>query len=246
MNRLSIALSVLVFAGAAVAAALYWRLVETRAHLQTQLVSATARAHDLQRQLGTAHENIDGLNTRLTTLDADLGETKSKLTSSETRNAQLSHELTQTKNLLAARELASTELGRQMQNLRIELADARAQAVSGQELDAARATIAQLERQLAEANRGAAASATANATAVFSSRPRALVLSVGPSSSFVILNYGSNRGAAAGQTLTIQRGTEVLAEVLISDARPAFSVAQVRPDSLHGVLQKGDLAVLTQ
>ncbi|MCR6657047.1 MAG: hypothetical protein NVV63_14830 [Opitutus sp.] len=246
MNRLSLVLSVLVLAGAAIAAALYWRLVETRAHLQTQLVSATGRANDLQRQLTTAHESIEDLNTRLTALDADLGETKSKLTFSETKNAQLGHELTQTKNLLAARELASAELGRQIQTLRDELTEARAQAASAEELEDARATIAQLERQLAEAKHGAAASDTASATAVFSSRPRALVLSVGPSSSFVILNYGSDRGAAAGQTLTIQRGTDVLAKVLISDARPAFSVAQVQPDSLHGVLQKGDFAILTQ
>jgi hypothetical protein len=36
-----------------------------------------------------------------------------------------------------------------------------------------------------------------------------------------------------------------VATVLISDVQPRFSVAQVQPDSLHGVLQKGDFAVLT-
>ena len=42
----------------------------------------------------------------------------------------------------------------------------------------------------------------------------------------------------------MQRGTDEVATVLISDVRTNFSVAQVLPDTLRGVLQKGDLAVL--
>ena len=80
---------------------------------------------------------------------------------------------------------------------------------------------------------------------MFSSRPgRATVLTVGPSSAFVVLNFGSARGAQLGQRLTVSQGTDVVATVLISDVRTNFSVAQVQPDTLRGVLQKGDLALL--
>ena len=40
-------------------------------------------------------------------------------------------------------------------------------------------------------------------------------------------------------------GSDILGTALISDVRSQFSVAQVEPDSLHGILHKGDLAILT-
>jgi hypothetical protein len=82
-------------------------------------------------------------------------------------------------------------------------------------------------------------------TAVFANRAgRATVLSVGPSNAFVVLDYGSDRGAQVGQQLAVSQGTTVVATVLISDVRPHFAIAQVQPDTVRAVLQKGDLAVL--
>ena len=60
----------------------------------------------------------------------------------------------------------------------------------------------------------------------------------------MVLDFGTARGAEAGQQLSIAHGTELAALVLISDVRTNFSIAQVQPDSLHGALQKGDSAVL--
>ena len=101
-------------------------------------------------------------------------------------------------------------------------------------------------RQLASARNGAVAPAAVGAsTAVFTSRAgRATILTVGPESSFVVLNFGSARGAELGQKLTVSQGTSEVATVLISDVRTNFSVAQVLPETVRGVLQKGDLAVL--
>jgi hypothetical protein len=80
---------------------------------------------------------------------------------------------------------------------------------------------------------------------VFASRiGRATVLTVGPSSAFVVLNFGSVRGAQLGQRLNVSQGTETIATVLISDVRTNFCIAQVQPDTVRGVLQKGDLALL--
>ncbi|MBC7365736.1 MAG: hypothetical protein H7343_02810, partial [Undibacterium sp.] len=112
-----------------------------------------------------------------------------------------------------------------------------------------RATIAELERQLATAKNGAALPTAAGAsTAVFSSRrssASAAVVSLGPESAFVVLNYGSARGARLGQRFALRNGADLLATVLISDVRTQFSVAQVEPDSVRGVLHKGDSAILT-
>ena len=107
-------------------------------------------------------------------------------------------------------------------------------------------TIAELERQLATARNGAALPAAAGAsTAVFTNRAgRSTVLSVGPQGSFVVVNFGSARGAQLGHRLNISQGTIAVATAVISDVRAHFSVAQVQPESLRGVLQKGDSAVL--
>ncbi len=73
----------------------------------------------------------------------------------------------------------------------------------------------------------------------------ASVVSVGPSSALVVINYGASHGALPEQRLFIRRGTETLATVHISDVRENFSIAQVRPDTLQAALHKGDSAVLT-
>jgi hypothetical protein len=70
-------------------------------------------------------------------------------------------------------------------------------------------------------------------------------VSVGPENAFVVLNYGSARGAQIDQRFAVRSGSDLLATVRISDVRSQFSIAQVEPDSLRGVLHKGDLAVLT-
>lgn len=246
MNRLLLAFSVISSAGAIVAGIFCFQTVRAKRLLAGQLATATERATALDATLAAATAGNAALTQQLTALDADLGEAKTRLTASETHAARVAHELAQTKVQLAARELAAQGLAADIASLRHDLAEAHASEASPAELERSRATIAALEQQLAEARHGATLTAApAGSTAAFASRPRAAVLSVGPESAFVVLNYGAGRGAAAGQTFAIQRGTETVATVLISDVQPRFSVAQVQPDSLHGVLQKGDFAVLT-
>ena len=69
-------------------------------------------------------------------------------------------------------------------------------------------------------------------------------MSVGPQGAFVVLNFGTARGAQVGHRLQVSQGGAVVATVKISDVRPHFSVAQVEPETVHAVLQKGDLALL--
>ena len=130
--------------------------------------------------------------------------------------------------------------------LRADLDDSRTSNASPEAVAAYRNTIAELEKQLASARQGATAGVGYGAaTATFTNRSgRATVLNVGPSNAFVVLNYGSARGAQLGQRLNVSQGTDVVATVHISDVRTQFSIAQVQPDTLRGVLQKGDSAVL--
>ncbi len=246
MNRPLITFSVVILIAAIVLAVLYVRVGHAKQLVELQLADTTTRAEKLAADLATASDENTALTKKAATLDADLGAAKGRLTASESHVAQLEQVLTQAKSLLSLQEQNVRALAGEVSSLKADLADARASNASPEAVAAYKRTIAGLERQLAASGSGAAATATDGAsTAVFSSRAgRATVLSVGPGNAFVVLDFGAARGAQAGQRLGINHGTELAATVLISDVRANFSIAQVQPDSLHGVLQKGDAAIL--
>lgn len=260
MSRLPLILCVIALLGAGASATLYLQIGNSKRALQSELDTTRTRATSLEARLAATAHDKDVLEQRLVAQDADLGRAKTRLTASEIHNAQLTRDLADAKSALASRDETDLTLRNQVESLKRDLADAREHVVSPAAVAAYKNTIAELERQLADARAGNAIPAVAGAsTAVFSApatRPTApaeapppppmpTVLSVGPSNAFVVLNYGARRGAQTGQSLTIQRSGAAIASVSISDVRPNFCIAQVQPDSLHGALQKGDSAVLT-
>lgn len=249
MNRLLLVLSLLAFTVSGSLGVLYWQSVEARHDL-------TARASSLDGQLTASRELATSFQKQVITAGAQLDIAKTQLTAAETRTTQLTTDLatsradlTATRATLAAREQAERTLREELTSLRHDLADTRAAAIPATQVEAYKSTIAELERQLATAKNGAALPTAAGAsTAVFSSRAgrsSARIVSVGPESAFVVLNYGSARGAQLGQRFALRSGPDLLATVLISDIRTQFSIAQVEPDSVRGVLHKGDLAILS-
>lgn len=242
MNRLLLVLCLLAFTVSGSLGALYWQALETRRDL-------TARNATLDGQLASSRELASSFQKQAVTAGAQLEVTKNQLTASETRSTQLATDLAAARAAAAAREQAERTLRDEVASLQRDLADTRATAIPAAQVEAYKSTIAELERQLATAKNGAALPTAAGAsTAVFSSRAgrsSAQVVSVGPESAFVVLNYGSARGAQINQRFAVRSGSELIASVRISDVRSQFSIAQVEPDSLRGVLHKGDLAILT-
>jgi hypothetical protein len=231
MNRSLLTLSVVALFAVALLTVLYVRLSQGKELVDLQFADLTTHAHRLTTDLTTAKIQNSTLRVKVAALDFDLGAARTNLTTSETRAGRLDRDLASAKNLLSLQEQNTRALAAEVASLKNDLADARASNASPEAIAGYKGTITGLEHQLASARNGAAAVGTAGAaTAVFASRVgRATVLSV---------------GAQLGQRLNVSHGTEPAATVLISDVRTNFSVAQVQPDSLHGVLQKGDLAVL--
>jgi uncharacterized membrane-anchored protein YhcB (DUF1043 family) len=253
MHRLPIILCALALLGSGVSAVLFFRIGNSKQLLEQRLADSTARATKLDLDLAAANEQAGAHKARVAQLDADLTSTRTQLdtartqlTAAETRSTELNRDLGQTRAVLAFYESTATSLSGEVAALQRDLADSRASNASPDAVAGYKAAIAELERQLATARNGAAAPATAGAsTAVFASRAgRATVLTVGPGQAFVVLNFGEARGAKLGHKLTVSQGTNVVATVQISDLRENFSVAQVLPESLRGVLQKGDSALL--
>lgn len=242
MNRLLLALSLLAFTASGTLGALYWQSLETRREL-------AARNREAAGQLALSRDLASSFQKQAVTAGAQLETTKSQLAAAETRTVQLSSDLAAARTTLATRDQTERTLRDELSSLRRDLADTRAAVIPATQVEAYQATIAELERQLAVAKNGAALPTAAGAsTAVFSSRrapTSAAVVSLGPENAFVVLNYGSSHGAQLGQRFALRNGADLLATVLISDVRTQFSVAQVEPDSVRGVLHKGDLAILT-
>jgi hypothetical protein len=253
MLRLPLILCAIALIGSTVSALLYFQIGNSKQVLELRLADATARAEKLDRNLAATNEQNGSLKAKLGAMRGDLDALRIKLNTADTRANRLSHDLalikedlTAAKDAVGIYELTARALADEVAALREDLAASRASNASPDAVAGYRNTIAELEKQLATARNGAAVTATAGAsTAVFASRAgRATVLTVGPESAFVVLNFGEARGAQLGQKLTVSQGTLEVATVLISDVRANFSVAQVLPDTLRGVLQKGDLAVL--
>ncbi len=260
MKTLTLALSVLALLGALASAGLYVVIGNTKAELQRSLTASEARATRLSTELAEASEHGESLQRQLNALDADLGDTKSKLTAAEARAVQISRELNQTRTQLTARQEAEQTLTSALTASKRELVQARlaaAQSVSPQEANGLREMIDKLESNVAtlqnqlntrisNANNGSPAPVNAAPAASFSAdrSMNARVVTVGPKSAFVILNYGSTNGATLSQELLVRRGADPMARVQISDVRENYSVAQVLPESLQGSLQKGDAAML--
>ena len=247
MNRLSLVLCLLALLGSGVSAMLYFEIGNSKKILVTQLADTSARAGKLEADLASANEQNGALKSKVTALDADLGAMKIQFVSTEARATKLDGDLRQSRNVLSLYEQTARALAEEVSSLRTDLSDTRATHASPEAVIAYKNTIAELERQLANASRNGAAAPTAAgaSTAVFTSRiGRATVMTVGAESAFVVLNFGSARGAQLGQKFSVNQGTDTVATVLISDVRTNFSIAQVLPDTLRGVLQKGDSALL--
>jgi septal ring factor EnvC (AmiA/AmiB activator) len=248
MNRLLPILCILALAGAGALGYLRFQSEKARRTLQAQLGAEANKVQTMSVELEAAKEESGALTAKVRALESDLGAAKANLASATAKATQLDNALSQARATLAVHEQNAKALATELATLRRDLEDTRAANASPEAIATYKNTIAELERQLASVQNGAAAPSAAGAsTAVFASRPgRAMVVTVGPGNAFVVLNYGADRGAALGQRMTVSQGTDVVATVLISDVRPNFSIAQVLPDTLRGVLQKGDSALLIQ
>lgn len=255
MHRLPLILCVLALLGSGLSASLYLRigdskrrLEEAKRTLEARLADESARVGRLEQDLSARQEQNGVLRAEAAARDVELQVARTRLAAAEQRSTDLEKQVADVRNVLGVYELTAKALADEVASLREDLSDARHSQASPEAVEGYRMTIAELERQLANARQGATATlGSGSATAVFSSRPgRATVLNVGPENAFVVVNFGSARGAQVGHRMRVTQGSEEVALVTLSDVRTNFSIAQVDPASLRGVLHKGDSAVLVR
>lgn len=223
--------------------ALYYRSAQQGAQLERQLAQSREENNHHLSELSAAEAKHDKLAQQLVALDTDLGATKTKLTAAEAEKVQLTRDLKGARTDLAQLETEKSRLSAEAAQLRQALVTAKANVGDSAKLAQYEDRIASLEQQLAAA-RTAAPSVPAGPVLSTNRARSSVVVSIGPSDAFVVVNYGAAHGALPAQKLLIQRGTETIATALISDVREQHSIAQIDPESLRGALHKGDSAVL--
>lgn len=234
-------LAIITTLGCVLLGLLYFRSTQNSTALSKQVTSLRATNQQHLAELNQADHDRERLQKQLLELDADLGATKIKLTQAESAKVQINRELTATRAEL--NQLTSEHARQRAESAQLKEQLAKAQPVSPEEIARYQETIAKLEDQLAALQQ----SSMPVGPVLSTSRTRStLVVSVGPSDAFVVLNYGASHGALPAQKFLIQRGTEIIGTALISDVRDQYSIAQVDPQSLRGALHKGDSAVIAQ
>jgi peptidoglycan hydrolase CwlO-like protein len=243
---LTIALISTVWLGAA-----YYHLAGTNKILRKDLTTNRELVSAQAQTLKESQDENQQLRADLKSMDVDLGQTKTRITAAESAKIQLGRELRSTRETVTASEAKITELTQAIVGLQTELDESNSRQTSPASVAAYQSKIERLEQALAEANSKVSPAPSAQDESpppgylLTTSRARtSLVMSVGPASAFVIVNYGAVHGALPAQLITIRRGTETVATALITDVREKFSIAQVQPESLRGALHKGDSAVI--
>ena len=243
MPRLPAAIALVLAVAVTAFAALFLRTRGALNREQQRNAATTAELQSAHTALAEARASELAAAKRADESTAELARVRVQLTADMDAARR---DLGQTRDVLELYETTAKALALEVSSLREELAAARASEASPEAVAAYRTAIAELERQLRAPSRNGGGQVTEGvATTVLTNRVgRATVLSVGPENAFVVLNFGTLRGAALGQKLVVNQGTDVVATVLISDVRSHFSIAQVLPDSLRGILHKGDSALL--
>ena len=236
---------------AAVIGVFYYRAAKQLDVLHGDLKSS----HSLidQQQVDLIKSKADNLNLKqaLVKMDSYLGIAKTRLTRAEADKVQLDRELAKLRTRLHEDDYRSNQLISDIASLHAAIARAKEDRASPESVAAFQWTIEELKGKLAAANEKLNSLPVAlpkpDGLVLTTNRSRSsIVVSVGPSSAFVVINYGASHGALPSQIMTIQRGTKTLASALITDVRQNHSIAQIQPDSLRGALHKGDSAVLAK
>ncbi|MCC6414768.1 MAG: hypothetical protein IT582_02530 [Opitutaceae bacterium] len=220
---------------------LYLRSSRNATALTRQVSALNSASQQQLAELAASDQTRERLQQQLLELDTELGATKTKLTATELSKIQIARELATARTEISG--LAAEHASLRAEHAQLQQKLSAAQPVPRELISGYENTIARLERELAAARQGSAATSPVLAT----DRTRStLVVSVGPSDAFVVLNYGADHGALPAQKFLLQRGTDTLGVALISDVRARHSIAQVDPQSLRGALHKGDSAVIAR
>lgn len=233
--------------GAVGSAALYYlnntdaTSLRERAERSENLLSKTLeQSKQLSSKNSELLEEIEGK-------DDALDEARANITVLATRNTQLKRETQRFTEELDNRVLEEEKLQREIARLSREKAEIQASTVALDEVKDYTRQITELQEQVLQLKDTSARfpGSVAQTIDTETSTPlpndlNAKILTVGPKSSFVILNVGYESGIRMSHSLSIARGSETIAQIEITEVKEKLSIARILPESLKLQIKEGD------
>lgn len=249
MKALTTLLSLLAVAGAIASASFFYISQQRTTTLESDL---EGKEFEIQQSLS----RIARLEMEKSSLEKDLNEYIAALEESQAttavlsaRNDQLARESKRFTEELDQRVSTEEDLQSEIVRLNRAIAELRVKTVPLEEIGSFEQKIANLEStilQMQNSKRSFPGSSAQRATSFvgIAPLPRDLtgkILTVGPQSSFVILNLGYESGVRLEHSLAIRRGGEPIARIQITEVKENLSIARILPESLKTELHAGDL-----
>jgi len=238
-------------------------LLETRAKLAQTEATLTKTAAELvqsQEAEKAAKEEIQMLTDAKAAIEAQLKNTTEELAAVKKSNEEALAQIKEKDEKITELETKIAEAGDKPKTetteggetaeapvgdeLKIKLADAEAKV-------AAQATEIQNLRSDAESARGQVAALEQRERDRIAGQSRqgleGRVIAVNPTWNFVVLNIGDRQGVAAGSSLIVKRGGELVGKLKVSSVEPTTSIADILDLSGKEVttIQPGDTVIFT-
>ncbi|MCH6256170.1 hypothetical protein MLD52_06395 [Puniceicoccaceae bacterium K14] len=246
MNTASKLLHVLAILGAIGSATLYY-LSDSDAQLaRDQLDRKNSLLTEANKRAKQAADESAEVQTELTEKNEALEEARANITVLSSRNTQLKRETQRFTEELDERVKSEEKLQVEIARLERENAKIKASSVALEEVQVYTQQIASLEEEVLQLKNtnarfpGNIASAnTENSTIPEDLKGK--ILTVGPQSSFVVLNVGYEDGLRLTHSLSVARGTNTIAQIEITEVKENLSIARILPESLKLHVKEGDV-----
>ncbi len=211
------------------------------------------RLSNLQSSLQAQKAESQSLLTRSEALEKSVAEKEKELEEARSNNAvltarsnQLKRETRRFSDELDQRIQKEENLQSTIADLNKRIVEIRATTVDVSEVAQYQNEISKMEAEilrLRDSQRSFPGSTASQETNVKTAPAnlKGKILTVGPQSSFVVVNMGYNSGIRLSHGLNIRRGGEQIAQLQVTEVKENLSIAHILPESLSKDPMAGDI-----
>ncbi|MEC7906566.1 MAG: hypothetical protein VYC82_05020 [Verrucomicrobiota bacterium] len=249
MNYITNFLSVLAVIGAIASGGFYFLNLQEANNLSQELQIANTQLSTTQSKNIEQSSKIDDLSAQLQQSNQTLEETRSNITVIMARSNQLKRENGRLSDELDMRLDKEESLQIALADLKKEMAELRANSISLDKATAYEQEIASLEARILQLKNSQATASTVSLSDTYrtlKTAPGGLsgqILTVGPKSSFVVINLGYISGVRLDHLLEIQRDGKLVANIQVTEVKENLSIARILPESMENDPETGDIVI---
>ena len=247
MSSITNFLSVLAVIGAIASGGFFFLNLQEANDLAQQLQSANTQLSTAQSKNIEQSSKIDDLSAQLQQSNQSLEEARSNITVITARSNQLKRENGRLSDELDMRLDKEESLQIALADLKKEMAELRANSISLDKATEHEQEIASLEARILQLKNSQATTSTISLSDTYRSLKTApgglngQILTVGPKSSFVVINLGYTSGVRLDHLLEIQRDGKLVANIQVTEVKENLSIARILPESMATDPETGDI-----